>query len=446
MTASISTCNCPNCGAAFDADPRFSQWCPACEWNLGSEPPGTPRALRRRARERARAERSHARMAARSTAGGRWGAEWVASQVLASLVHLWTLAVVAGSVWLLLSGSVFFAFLGLVGLGLAFLLRPKLGTRGEDPALVAPEAAPQLYALAARIAGELGVRPPARIRVQSGYRTDYTRLGVRQEVELTVGMALWTVLSEPERIALLGRELGRGRNRDPRRGLWLRLALDTLDAWYRLLMPDGGDELMLTRIERPGQYDMLPTSGVVRQIYANAQKALIEEVASRLLRTCALPVRLVRRALHRLVLSGSQEAEYRADDLGARAGSSRAVTAMLDMLFLEESATAYLCQQRALVGHGGVARPDDLAQALWNGLAGYLDSVPDIERERRRRLAARQGTAVDAWHPPTHLRVRLQAGRPEQPAAVPAESVDWPAIHAELEDARWRTAILVLGI
>ncbi|MDH6117856.1 Zn-dependent protease with chaperone function [Kitasatospora sp. GAS204A] len=447
VTDSITTRTCPQCGAAYDSNPRFSEWCPNCEWNLGSEPTLSPRAARRRSRERARDEELYVRLAAGAGGESGWYPGRSGALVLASLVHLVTLAVLAATLWLLLTGKPPFVVLGVVGLGLAYLLRPRFGgRRREDPALVTREQAPQLYALSDTVAEALGVRRPDRIRVQSGYRTGYARLGVRQEVELTVGMALWAVLSPQERIALLARELGHGAARDPRRGLWLRVALDTLDAWYGLLMPSSGDELMVSRIESSSQYDALPAGGVLRQMTVNAQKALVEELTARLLLVCALPVRLARHLLHRSVLPGSRLAEYRADDLAARVGSSTAATAVLDALFLDESAMAYLRKQRALQGHSAVTRPADIAQALWDGLAEYLDSVPDIERERRRRLAARRGTAVDAWYPATHLRLRLQAGRPAQAAAVLADTVDWTAIHAELEDSRWRTAILVLGI
>ncbi|WP_327064827.1 M48 family metallopeptidase [Kitasatospora sp. NBC_01302] len=446
MTDSIATRTCPQCGAAYDADPRFSEWCPGCEWNLGAELPANSSAERGRSRERERAEKLYERLAAGSAEGRRRGPARPAALALAALVHLVTLLVVAASLWLLLTGQVFFILLGLVGLGLAYLLRPRLGGRREDPALVTREQAPQLYALSDQVSQALGTRAPGRIRVQSGYHTGYARLGMRQEVEVTVGMALWTVLTPQERIALLAREIGHGATRDPRSDLWLRVALDTLDAWYALLAPGAGDELMRNRIESSSQYHALPGTGILPQMGANARKALMEDLTVRLLMLCALPVRWARNALHRLILAGSQHAEYQADGLAARVGSSRAAASMLDALHLEASATAYLRKQCTLTGHSAVARPADIAQALWDGLAQYVDSVPDIERERRRRLAARQGTAVDAWHPPTHLRIRLQAQRPEQPAALLADAVDWSAIHAELEDSRWRTAILVLGI
>jgi hypothetical protein len=54
-------------------------------------------------------------------------------------------------------------------------------------------------------------------------------------------------------------------------------------------------------------------------------------------------------------------------------------------------------------------------------------------------------TAVDANHPPTHLRVRLRAERPESPAAVVADQSQWATINLELAPARRRIAHELLG-
>lgn len=448
MTETVSTRSCPQCGVAFESDPRYSDWCPSCEWNL-AEPPISRRTAHRRARELARAEAWYARLAKPGSAGRISGSD-LAAAVLASLVHLVTLAVAAGSIWLLLTGQIILMVLGVVGAGLVWLLRPRFGGLREDTAQVTREEAPQLHELIERIADELGVRRPDRLRVQAGYLTTYSRRGVRQEVELTIGLALWTVLTPQQRIAMLARELGHGAVGSPRHGLWLRLALDTLDAWYGLLMPGHGDELMSAGFRSAGlagyQDDVVSAAAVQVQIRGSAQRALMDGLANRLLLLAALPVRLARYCLHWLLVRGSQQAEYAADDLAVRVASPSAATAMLDALFLEELAAAYLRRQRALVGHGGVARPADIAEALWSGLADSVASVPELEHERRRRLAIRQAAAVDAWHPPTHLRIRRQSERPEQAATILADTVDWTVLHAELEDSRWRTAILVLGI
>ncbi|MCC9305978.1 hypothetical protein LN042_02450 [Kitasatospora sp. RB6PN24] len=114
----------------------------------------------------------------------------MAAVVLASLVHVVTLAVAAGAIWLLLSGQPILMVFGVIGVGLVWLLRPRLGGRPNDATLVTREEAPQLHELIERIADELGVRRPDRLRMHAGYQTTYARRGVRQEVELTVGLAL----------------------------------------------------------------------------------------------------------------------------------------------------------------------------------------------------------------------------------------------------------------
>ncbi|MFE9425963.1 M48 family metallopeptidase [Kitasatospora sp. NPDC006697] len=445
MIASLSTRTCPNCGSLFDHDERFTEWCPSCEWNLGGPPPQQGRAARRPARERDRAGRLFARLA-RHPGARPWTAGRVGAGLLATLVHLVTVGIAVGSVLLVLEGTPVAIMVGVVGIGLIILVRPRLGGGSDARFALARDDAPELYGLADRIATELGVPKPDRLRVEPGFRSGYARVGIRRQTELTIGLALWTALGPGERIALLGRELGHGAARSPRSGLWLRLALAGLDSWCRVLLPGKGDRLMARQFGSEAGLDQVTASFAVVQLRGRAQRAMLDGLANGVLQVLALPVQLLRRCLHRLLEAGSQQAEYRADDFAAQAGSSRAATAMLDLLFLEASAAAHLRKERALVGHGGVPRPKDIAEALWQGLSDYLASVPDTERERRRRIGARLGTAVDGWHPPTHLRIRRQQERPDQPAAVAADSVDWAAVHGELEDSRWHTAVMVLGI
>ncbi|MDH6115599.1 Zn-dependent protease with chaperone function [Kitasatospora sp. MAP12-15] len=423
MTVTASTRSCPDCAAPIDADPRFVDWCPDCEWNLGaSEPRGRWRRYRR-TRDRARVERLYAGLLGAPTGQRRWSLAWIGALVLAAFVHAWTLAIVVGSAWLLLKGYLVLKLAGATGLGLAYLLRPRFG-RWKADALALPRAgAPQLYALADRIADELGTRRPDRIRVNGGYNASYGRLGVRRRVQLTVGMPLWTALTPQERIALLGHELGHGSNGDVRRGLWLGLALNSLAELHQVLMPHRGDAWRVR----------------------SARTRMMDELVTFLLQICALPVRLCWTVLNRLTQLSSQQAEYLADEMAARVGSASAAGAMLDKLSLAEVATARLRQRRAAGGHHGLAKAGDVEEELWTGLREYLDSVPAGERERRRRLSDREMTAVDVSHPPTHLRVRLHAERPQQPAAVTAQSVQWAAIETELEPARRRVAREILG-
>lgn len=423
---------CPSCAKPIDSDPRFSDWCPACEWNLGPEPALSRRQVRRRARERDRIERLYGRQVTRP-AGRRRTAAWPAALLVATLVHLITLAVAAGSVVLLFSDVGAVKLLGVVGLGLTFLLRPRLGGRPGRAGRVDRAAAPQLYELADRIADELGTRRAAVIRVSTAYQARYARRGLRREVELTLGMPLWTVLTPAERVALLGHELGHGANGDQRRGFWLVLATETLEGWLRVLQPSQGDQLMAGLVQR--------RRGRATPLRGSGQKPLIDEATTVALQVIALPVRFLLGLLGRLTEGSTQQAEYLADDLAAQVGSSKAVASMLARLALADSATTRLRQQRAAGGHSTAAA----GEALWSDLREYLDSVPPSELERRYRLSAREMTRIDASHPPTHLRIRLRVERPEQPAAVEPDSAQWAAIDAELAEYRSSAARSLVG-
>lgn len=177
MSVTVSTRICPDCAAPIDADTRFTDWCPVCDWNLGvTEPRGRWKRYRR-SRDRARVEQLYAKLAGAPAEQRRWSLALLVALVLATCVHLWTLAIAVGSVWLLLNGYLLLKLGGVAGLGLVYLLRPRLGRWKADNLAVPRTEAPRLYALADRIADELGTRRPDRIRMNSSYAASYVRLG-----------------------------------------------------------------------------------------------------------------------------------------------------------------------------------------------------------------------------------------------------------------------------
>jgi Zn-dependent protease with chaperone function len=428
-SSTLTTRPCPSCATPLATDPRFTDWCPACEWNLGTEEPRGRWHRHRRARDRARVERLYAKLADRPTdrpdeqpVGH--GAAWLLAVVVAAVVHLLTLAVLAGSLWLLVFGYALLKVVGAAGLGLTWLLRPRLGSWRADASVLPREQAPALHALADRVAEELNTRRPDRIRITGAYNAFYGVRGIRRRVELSLGLPLWAALTEQERIALLGHELGHGANGDQRRGPWLYTALRTLEAWHALMMPEAGSGFQVR----------------------GSRKRLLDGLITWLLLWCAVPVRLLHGALYRLTSLSSQRAEYLADEMAARVASSQAAGAMLGKLMLKDSASTRLAQQRAAMRNRRLAKGADPVAEFWTGLAEYLDSVPAGERERRARLSAHGMTAVDTSHPPTHLRIRLRTQRPQRPATVVVDQDQWVAIHQELAPARRRVAQELLGI
>ncbi|MEU7179816.1 MULTISPECIES: hypothetical protein [Streptomyces] len=153
-------------------------------------------------------------------------------------------------------------------------------------------------------------------------------------------------------------------------------------------------------------------------------------------------------ALDQLTLRATQRAEYLADSLAARAGSTEAAVGLTDRLLVAHSAESALLRE---ANAGQVVRGKRAARAeawrgLWERLAAHMDSIPEGEHERQRRLGALRGHSVDSTHPPTHLRrASLLAGAPV-PAAVHAEAGRQAAIAAELAASRERLARLALQL
>lgn len=428
--ASPTDLSCPSCSAVVPTDPRFVTWCPSCDWNVDPSAAGraedtTPTRAARRKAARRRAdrlvvERLYAEVAGASQPHPGRDRSWLGAMTVAGSVHLVTVALFGASLWLLVAGNAVTAVLGAIGLVVAVMLRPRLGRLRADEWVVSRAQAPNLHALADRVATEVGAPQAHLIRVTPQFNASYGRVGLRRRSILTLGLALWEVLTPQERIALLGHEFGHAVNGDTRRGLWLGSALVTLSHWCELTRP-------------------------TRTAAADADMLFLIAgwIAHALMVPPHMLARLALRLLDRLSLRTGQRAEYLADDLAARVGSSAAAQSMLGTLVLGESVEALFRRQAALRrkrrrSRAGADEPDDFG--LWQELREYITSVPGTERTRRLRLSELRMSAVDTSHPPTHLRVRLVDARTPREAAISADAAETAAIEAELADSRARAA------
>ncbi|MGW6919597.1 M48 family metallopeptidase [Kitasatospora sp. NPDC054939] len=421
---------CPHCAAPLDADPRFTVWCPECEWNLVSEEEAAEHAAkdpRTLAREQAAAERTdqvfQEVLAGRADTTRR---DWLAASAVAGLVHLATVGLAGWALWLLVTGTTPLRCLGAVLLAAAFLLRPRLGRVPNDAGVLDRAAAPALYGLTDRLAAELGAPPVGVIRVDDSYGSGMCVVGLRRTSVLTLGLPFWEALDDRERTALLGHELAHRINGDHRHGLWLGSAVDALVHWHDLARPR----------ERSTGFNVLM---LLADHLANA----VLKVLSRVL----LHVLLL---LDRLTARAGQQAEYRADELSARAGSSEGATGLLMASLQSGTIETVVDRVRARIlsrprtGHRDPAPAAD-TDLLWQELRTRLADVPEQEWERLLRRSRHEGHTVDATHPPTHLRIALVAGRPPVPAAVTPTTAECAAIDAELAVHRTRIARALLA-
>ncbi|MFG3228726.1 M48 family metalloprotease [Kitasatospora sp. NPDC048194] len=470
---------CPSCGAVLTADPRFTAWCPACDWNLAPGQVGAPAPTRR---ERATAARTDRLFEEQAGGGDSPTArlDWLLASSAAGLVHLVSVGLFALGLWLLVTGNVVQRCTGAVVLVIVIALRPRLGRVPRDEDVLDRGTAPALYGLADRVAAEVGAAPVDVIRITGEFNASYGLVGLRRRSVLELGLPLWEVLDDRERIALLGHEFGHRVNGDHRRSFWLYSAVAALAGWYHMARP--GRSGWGAQLEYGGPANGVP---LLLRLGAILGAAVLRAVAWLLLQGLRL--------FDRLTLRAGQQAEYRADALAVRVGGREAAHGMLAALLLTGSAVAAIGRIRAeerrrprVVRRGRAQAPRPVGprtvetkpvqpkpvepssvapkplepapvesapvesapagpDRLWERLREHLASVPASERERLLRLSALQRTAVDASHPPTHLRIALVDRAGDQPAAVTSTEAEAAAVAAELAPHRARIAAGLLS-
>lgn len=423
--------SCPECSAVLDVDDRYVTWCPACDWNV--DPDGVRddtgtragrRAVRRREAARARAERLYADVSAAGDLPPRRDGDWLLASLVAGAVHLVTAGLVVAAVWMLIVGPLVLRLLGVLALGIAVLLRPRLGRTGDDEWAVPREQAPALWGLVDRVAQEAGAPAVHEIRVTHEFNASYGKLGLRQRGSLTIGLALWETLDPQARIALLGHELGHAVNGDNRRLLWQHAAVTSLAHWHELLRPTlvTGDDLL-----------SLVSGWLTRALLYGPRMA----------------VRCLLLLLDRLTRRAGQRAEYLADGIAARIGSAQAAVAMLERFTSGDTVTMYLMRRSAALrtrpGRRGSAVMPGEAEEFWSGLRADVAAMPAAEHLRVLRVSALHLDSVDSTHPPTHLRVRLAEARAAHPAALTLDDTEAEAIDRELADPRARALRALLA-
>ncbi|MFJ8623658.1 M48 family metalloprotease [Kitasatospora sp. NPDC093550] len=268
------------------------------------------------------------------------------------------------------------------------------------------------------------------IQVTDEFNASYGLVGLRRRSVLRLGLPLWEVLDDRERTALLGHEFGHRVNGDRRRSFWLYSAVSALWTWYDMARPGhhgpvvGRDEV-----------------SVLVRFGAVLGRLVLRGVAWALYQGLVLFDRLTSRA--------GQQAEYHSDVLAARVAGGEAARGMLAALLLPDSVDTAIHQIRAeergrpRVGRARSRRTEDAPapDLLWERVREHLASVPAVERERLLRLSARDRSAVDGSHPPTHLRIALAAARAgDGDAAVTVTAAESASIAAELAPHRARIA------
>jgi Zn-dependent protease with chaperone function len=390
--------SCPRCAAISPADPRFVSWCQQCGFNADPDPPSEPKGrLRARAirksEQRVREEYQRCSKAADlRTLHDSWRPM---GQVAAILVHITTATLLAGAVFIALSSILTALKVLLVALfvGAAFEVRPRFGKLPKGPE-IRRDHAPVLWSVIEEACSKVGARRPDAVYVDGRFNAHYGMYGLRRRRCLVLGYPMWNVLGAEERLALLGHELAHDVNHDLRNGALVATALNSINHWLLVLSmpPRTSPSASLTRrklkvrasapssIERAVPLAFLPLFGIVL-----------------IFGTC----------LRRISDKAAQRAEYLADDLACSIAGKASTTTMLGTELVGRS-----CLQSLITA----SRQGE--SNLWRSEREFIESIPQYELIRRRRIAASRLIRTD-YHPPVDLRMRLMEERPPSTCQAP---------------------------
>jgi len=315
---------------------------------------------------------------------------------LAVLVHLVTAFLVVTAAWIWTTRV--FPVAKVIGsfllLAIAWEVRPRLGRLPKGANVLSRTSAPSSFAVLDEVARTTGSRPPDLLVVTPQFNASVSRASMRGRHVFFIGLPLWEALDDHERLAVLGHECGHVVNGDIRSTLIVGTAIQSLHRWAGLLRPDT----RATR--RRWRYG---ARGGTTSLFIIAEFLVPLALLPLSLTVAALAV-----GLERIAARSGQRAEYRADELAAAVASTEAAVSALDGFFAMSS-----CLHAMLTA----VRADRKAD-VWEAERRFLASVTPGQRERWRRMAAREQHRTDASHPPTLLRLEMLRSRPPRPGAA----------------------------
>ena len=395
----MTTQACPNCGATIPIEIGYVAWCEHCSWNVVAPEVRQPKSRFERAYAsagRRLGERLAAELMRADTLQPRLAPARAAAYLIAAGVHLFTLTFVAAGAFTIVSTfpSVLGIVLGLLVASPALLFMPRLGKLDKDANSLQRRDAPTLFALIDELASALSTKRATVVVIDTDFNASWAVIGWRRRRVLTLGLPLLTALDPQERVALLAHELAHSKNGDASRGVVIGGAIGALQEIYMLVRPER--------------------RAVGAEFFLNFVFIVV-----------AKPVEWLIHLEFHLLRRDSQRAEYLADALAATVAGSAAVVALHEKLLLQPTV-------RAVVQHAVRATDEDLFESLVHA----VHSVPERERERRRRVARLEESRLAASHPPTGLRIALLEGRDRVGARVLLDEARSSEIDRELHHFR----------
>jgi heat shock protein HtpX len=384
---------CPNCGKPMPVFAHTITWCEDCDYGLRRD---SVEAKKKSVYEKfyedlgkKRGKEIYDRLAHEKNLDPTRNFNRLVVVVLAVMVHLFSLMCFGCGLFIFVKffGLIFVDFLALLMIGFAWVARPKPIPVPQEGLLNRPDY-PDIYKLVDQVAEALGARID-HVVIDESFNAGYISAGWNRKSVIMLGLPLWDILADQERIALIGHEIAHSINGDSSRGFLVGTALRSLSAWFEFIMPSS----------------ILPhTTGILNYL--------------------AIPFRLIAfgiamgilglyKLMGLLLYQDMQRAEYLADQLAIRVGGKEAFGSMLKK-FIFDSTFRIAVQHCAL---------NSQKKDVFIELHELIEKLPEREIIRRWRLELIENSHLEATHPPIIFRLKLSESYPVEQARILADPV-----------------------
>lgn len=333
----------------------------------------------------------------------------------ALLVHLVTLGLLIGGLSLIVNGWPKFFPLVFGGLSLAIVwfIRPTFG-RWPQKQVLPRNKYPALYSLVDEIADALHLRHIDGVVIDKQVNASFSRPGLRRRSLLTIGLPLWTILDDQEKVGLIAHEFAHQANGDFTRTWMIGSAIETLHKWYYLLVPSR----QRTIYARFGGY--VAGSEMLSKLFLYAFSRV------------PLAARFV---MVHLFAQNSRRAEYLADHLASTVSGTEGISGVIRRLQMSGVLVILLNRVKAT----GKRDP-----ALLNSFRERVRSVTDFDLQRMNKDTQTYVQRLDIDRPPLAYRLEWLRAHPVSEPKVVLSPTQSAQIDQELSGLRERIQKVLL--
>lgn len=365
---------CPKCGNKIPVNEGYVNWCDKCGWNLKPEIEIWPRNIIERINIKLGniyGKKLFDEMINEQEVKVKVTPAIIIAYILSILVHSLTLLffvlaiIVIQSKGLLIFKLIFFV----IALLLVYYLLPKPQKKPKN--IIPKEKIPEIYKLIDELSEAMGGIKIDGIIISDEFNAWYTEMGIKKKRYICIGLPLFYMLDNNEKIAVLAHELAHGINRDISKMLVVYSAIYSLVGWYNIMNPD---RILDQRIRRVNPM-VIPI---------NLVKLLIAKMIYGVLWI-----------FERLLYNQFQRAEYLADYVGSCTCGTEAQLGLLNKCHMRNTFNN-LVQKYAI---------NNYKTNLFMDLQKVVQNIPEREIERLKRIERMNGTRIDADHPLTVYRM-----------------------------------------